>query len=536
MQVSSSATPNITQASTSQFTIINQVKTITVIPKDFYPIIYFDVEVDVTIIGDDDNYYLGTCNLNLDYNLTTVGSATVNTGKNSFIINLSTLASSAFNTSCDNVTGVSETIVPEKEAFSIQPFTPPSTSNDAFSMIILVTNGNGANETTSNNPAGHTIILTLISDDLIYSGTILDNSELNSTGGVCSFTNLKVLSSGTFYIQVSSKDENVNTTKTSTFNVTNTVLSISISTNIASPTAYFDFSTTITITGADNNNYLGNCNITVTEDTANDLGGALSGLPTNGTIALNMFFKSEGLKKLTASCGGVSGSLNITVLQEKLSISMSSPPPSKSNETFSLTVKVTDDKGNIESTANNPNGHNISLALIPISSAYSGNVIYNNNQSLTTSNGVCTFSNLKILSSGTFYISASSEILDMGTANTTNLTITNTISKIVHLVSISSIATYFSFDIKVDLYGEDNNSFIENATVDLSTSDNSLHGELELNIITGSDTFTVYFSNNAASVITISSKEPYLFSYDIPSPSVHFSVIDLELSSTVIIT
>ena len=97
---------------------------------------------------------------------------------------------------------------------------------------------------------------------------------------------------------------------------------------------YFDFSTAVTITGADINNYLGNFNITVTGDTANDLGGALSGLTTNGTIALNMFFKSEGLKKLTASCGGVSGSLNITVLQEKLSISMSSPPPSKSNETL----------------------------------------------------------------------------------------------------------------------------------------------------------------------------------------------------------
>ena len=196
--VASSISPNITQANTLMLIIANSVSNIIVNPSVLSPVVYFDFNVLITVLGRDNNTYLGNCPLTLYYNSKNISYALITTGSYKFTVHLNTFTSSAFVASCANINGASEIITPSEEKLMISGLSLiPITSNQAFSLTVNITDGFGNLENAKNNPAGHVVSLSLIPmKGNSYSGTVLGGNyhSISSTGGIYAFTGLKVLS------------------------------------------------------------------------------------------------------------------------------------------------------------------------------------------------------------------------------------------------------------------------------------------------------------------------------------------------------
>ena len=353
------------------------------------------------------------------------------------------------------------------------------------------------------------------------SGTAIFDTNSNATykngtisgvtsAGEATFT-LQILSSGKFNLVVKTSNSlSISKANTSTFTIVNSVSAITIIPASQSPVIYFNFNVSVTVLGADYNNYLGNCSLTLFYDSAN-LGHAQT---YTGNYTFLVHLTNLVSSNFTTSCGGVSGiSKEIVPSNETLLIYQPSPMPTKSSQTFNITVYITDGLNNLETALNNPVGHIISLSLISVDNTTSG-LVLSGIQPIKSTNGTCIFSGLRILSSGSFYIRASSGDGNATPAQTSSpVHIINTVKSIKASISSSPILTYFSFNITVNLYGDDSNLFIQTAETSLSTSDNSLQGELSSNISTGSGIFSVYFSDYQVKSIKISTNDPFGFSY-----------------------
>ena len=161
--------------------------------------------------------------------------------------------------------------------------------------------------------------------------------------------------------------------------------------------------------------------------------------------------------------------------------------------TFSINIGVYDNSGiNLET---NVGIYIVSLNLSPTGS-FSGMI------SGTTSSGVITLSNLRILSAGTFNIIVSSAGITSATSS--SLTITNYVYAISLASSTSTPTANFPFTITVTLKGEDNNLFTGISTTVLTCA-NTLSGITSLSNSGGTVTFSIYFTSLGSQVITATS-------------------------------
>ena len=133
----------------------------------------------------------------------------------------------------------------------------------------------------------------------------------------------------------------------------------------------------------------------------------------------------------------------------------------------------------------------------------------------TTALGIAYFNNTKILSSGSFIIKASllnAANSGISSGSTKAINIINNIQQIT-VSSITSISTYFNFIISLSLYGDDGNYFIEQTTINISSEDGSLLGNIAGNTSTGKLIMTVYFIKDSSKNISIASQSPNYFNY-----------------------
>ena len=123
---------------------------------------------------------------------------------------------------------------------------------------------------------------------------------------------------------------------------------------------------------------------------------------------------------------------------------------------------------------------------------------------LSTSAGVVTFSNLRILSANTFTLTATSGLIS---ATSSSFTVIN----YVYTITLTSTATstspsvYFSFTINVALSGEDGHAYTGSSTIAASESTSSLQGDSSKTITTGSGTFSVYLTSIGTKSIVFTS-------------------------------
>ena len=100
---------------------------------------------------------------------------------------------------------------------------------------------------------------------------------------------------------------------------------------------------------------------------------------------------------------------------------------------------------------------------------------------------------LRIVSAGTFTITATSDNIISSTSS--SLTITNYVYSISLTPSTLTLSQNFPITITAVLKGEDNNIFQGSATLALSESTNSLSGIKSLNTSTGICIFTLHFTS-----------------------------------------
>lgn len=104
--------------------------------------------------------------------------------------------------------------------------------------------------------------------------------------------------------------------------------------------------------------------------------------------------------------------------------------------------------------------------------------IQGNTVSKTSTNGECTFKNVRIMTSGTYVLYFSSEISGISKATTNSFTTTNPII-MVSILSLSPSLTYNSYslyDFEVILYGENYYFYLETASISLTIDDGSVLG------------------------------------------------------------
>ena len=94
--------------------------------------------------------------------------------------------------------------------------------------------------------------------------------------------------------------------------ITNSVYSISLSTNNNDITQNFFTSITVLLKGDDQNVFLGSAVVSLSERT-NSLSGVTSLTTNTGICVFNIYFKSTGNKIITATSSSVIGTINILV-------------------------------------------------------------------------------------------------------------------------------------------------------------------------------------------------------------------------------
>lgn len=174
-----------------------------------------------------------------------------------------------------------------------------------------------------------------------------------------------------------------------------------------------------------------------------------------------------------------------------------------------ISLKVTDSNGNLKTSSEefecnielkNPDETILNEISLEVGSIQD-NIAYSN-----SIGGVCTFLSLRIMRFGTyiFYFSSSSTAVSPSkTALFT--TISSITSVIVSPVNSQNIYTaYFTYDFKVEIYGEGNFFFLETATISLSVDDNTLlEGPTTFTTNTGSHIFNgIYFQTSGNRILS----------------------------------
>ena len=298
--------------------------------------------------------------------------------------------------------------------------------------------------------------------------------ELSITGpGPFVFTNLRILSSGEFQLNVTSEYLTLN--ESDSFEITNKVKNIEI--EVAdNTTIYFNFTVKIQIFGEDDNHYLGECNSTLKDDNDDIL---FSYYATTGIVLESIYLTNSTATKLQTTCGGVTGYSKVFTpkpLNFEIEIFGGDgeiTSESDAETTVYALIKVVDNYYDVEDTNYNNGEYPFYLKLVNSSEDYSGLVFYFNGSSdLTldgefsgkTSGGVANVS-LLVLSSGVFELQVSSGLDPEIDSGYTYLDVTNFVVN--YTVAINSTTVYLPTDIEITLYGNDDNEFILplNATI-----------------------------------------------------------------------
>ena len=214
-------------------------------------------------------------------------------------------------------------------------------------------------------------------------------------------------------------------------------------------------------------------------------------ITSTGTATFSIYFTTTGSKTIIATSSSVTASINVVVPDENLQIITISPTPTTSLTAFSVSVGVYDNDSQLLETVRGP--YLIVLTLTPTGTIFG-------TSSVNTASGIASFSSLRILSAGTFTITASSS--GITSATSTFFTVINYVYTVTITSSISRPSANFNFGVTVLLLGEDTNAYTSSATIILTAGSNTISGILSATTSSGTATLSVYFTTTGSKTIT----------------------------------
>lgn len=254
----------------------------------------------------------------------------------------------------------------------------------------------------------------------------------------------------------------------------------------------------------------------MTVDESSQLGGTLIGSSSTGSFSFrNIYFKSSGTRIITVSAKktgstDTSKTATLTVIVSDLQIKIISFNPvifiqlSNIGVKSSITVNMVDSQNNIQ-TSNEAIPCTLDLKNFDGSSLQNSNLEIDN-AIVKSSNGICTFLNVRIKRSGEYTIYVSSISSGVKSDLTSKFTTESSIVavKISSAGSLDKYTAYFVYDFNIELIGESNFAYLEDANLKLSANENGyLGGTLTGSTNTGALTFTsIYFKSSGDITIT----------------------------------
>lgn len=148
--------------------------------------------------------------------------------------------------------------------------------------------------------------------------------------GEHTFNNLKILTTGTFTLEVSSTD--MTTVQTDPLIIINYAKTMTITSSNLTPSVNLDFTINVALKGDDNEDFIRTCSVTLSDGlTPTTLAGETTLDITTGSKDFIVYFTQSGVKSLVASCAEtgtatpLQNSIEITVQKLKIGISTFTP-------------------------------------------------------------------------------------------------------------------------------------------------------------------------------------------------------------------
>ena len=258
---------------------------------------------------------------------------------------------------------------------------------------------------------------------------------------------------------------------TSSFTINNSVKQVILTLLDSDITAYTNFTVNVTIIGEDSELYITICKISMIDENGNVV--AIDEV-SNGSKNINFYLKEHKNYTLKTSCGGVeSNSINVDVSPLSFSLSLSNKNntvTSSTNSRSSLIVKiqVKDKNGNIESKNYGGIGaYPFTLTLKNTTNLYSGLKFrfngsdYDGTLSGKTFQGEANI-DLIILSAGEFTLTVSTENSELIVSDSKPISSENYLKNF--KFSMQSPTIFFRNSLNLELFGDDDNLFLNNET------------------------------------------------------------------------
>lgn len=156
-----------------------------------------------------------------------------------------------------------------------------------------------------------------VSLSLTPTGTISGTKIKNTSSGVVTFSNLRILSANTFILTASATG--VGSDVTTSFTVTNFVHTITATTTESTISANFAISITADIKGEDGNAFTSSATIILTVNTGT-ISGTVSRTTSTGQGVLSVYFTTIGTKVITASCNSKTTTVTLVITVNILKI------------------------------------------------------------------------------------------------------------------------------------------------------------------------------------------------------------------------
>lgn len=341
-----------------------------------------------------------------------------------------------------------------------------------------------------------------------------------TVSGVATIPNLRVLTSGEFWIYSNLTIDVPQADWYHIFTMAKVIPSYKVTASVTTISTFFNFKITVTLYDEYGNPFTLQPNI-VLSMIDKSLGGNISGMvPASGTIDLACFFNTNTSSKdlvitTTSPVSYWTVTLDLTITNSVLVIDIPILPIT-STDLFTVTVILKSSDLVETETKNGP--YLIVLGLNAIASA-SGTSI----TGLLTADsvsGLSTFSSLRINSSGNFTLTA--YLAGAEPATSEIFSVTNSVKRI-YLESPTTVAPNELFIIRVILYGDDDQFFIQSAIITITTNLTSA-SSYQVTTTTGEETLVFYQANSGIYSIEASTNVN-----NVTSSSVFVTVTGLSL-------
>ena len=485
-------------AVSSEVTVDTTMHSITITTDPVTPTSYFNFLIFISTKSEDNELYLpqSQVSITLSQNSITLASNSLQTrsGQGSLSLYSSSSGLTLIRASSNSIdSSLSITLSqPVLKILEIKPAVLPGqpvlTSQD-LSIKVGVFDSSSSKVESSNGI--HSIVLSLTDPS-----ALVGNPVLSTVAGAALYTKIRIKKQGSFRILASAYD--MLQAQSEFISVQSVLHSFSVASSEASPSASFYFTLTVSLMTEDGRLFEKDSRVTLAEPTKT-IKGTTSAVSSKGIALFDVYFVTQGRKSIQVASGQVSQEFVIEVLQLKLVVdalayTVRVKQPATSTDKFSVTVFVYDNSLGFKETRF---GEYLVSLSIQSPGKLAGVV------SKSSKNGEVSFTDLRILSSGTFNIQASSA--GLGSGESLSIQVLAAPFKLTAFAPASRLSPYFSFEIAIEVRSEDLSLVAEPYSVQVSERQSQAFiGDSTVSIVSGAGSCSLYFLTSGSKSLRFS--------------------------------